>query len=809
MAHDKDNMNEGLKRSTKKIAGMPDNSFIASNKDIETAKEEMMDELEAISKLEYPEFSSMESKLAAIFEDARKWKEDETDVQQIIIDNLNRRNGKYGTDKLEKIKQAGSSDVFIGLTGVKCRSFESFIHDIYTANKKRTWTLKATPIPELTEEDKQKIVQQALQEFMQKANNDPNIQEQEAYTIASTLRQTLVEENYKTANKKAEEMSRLIDDQMIEGDFEKAFDEAIMDLSCSKAAIIKGPLIRKRPKRNGWKTKGKKTVPVIEEELVVTFERVSPLDFYPGRSNRSVDDGPIVEKTFLSKDSLLANRSESGYLSDNIEYILKENDKPAYNELNYSDDKEELERREHDDSLYANEFSPNVEAFEYWVHCKGSMLPDYGITKDIHGKKLDPLKDYDVNAITVDGLLVYVHLNQDILGRRPYSVYGFAKEIGGFWYQGIPEIIKNEQDIANAAARSMVNNLGIASGPQVVIPDINRIPEGEDITSMYPWKIWQGSSMGGNQGPLIDFYQPESRSREMLDILNRSLNIADSTLEMPQFNSGPEKVGTAGRTSSGLSMIISNSNRGLKRVLLGIDKLLIKPLIDRLYDYNMMTSDDDAIKGDMNFVSDGIVALLMKEQISEKRLSLLNITNNEFDQKILGLDGRAKILADAMETLETDYDDIKPSEEKIKTLIDREETMQKQAIEQNRVRIEREAALIEREAQVAQAEIQLEQQKLQLKAQELQVDDRNTNKELDIRASKQSQSMFETMIKTNAKSEQADTLSELSKLQQGVMNESAETQPAGDAGVETNVNEPTVEDNNQIPGEGTGGDTQS
>ena len=61
------------------------------------------------------------------FNDAKDWKENESNIQATIIDNLNRRNGEYSPDKLAKIKESGSSDVFIGLTGVKCRAFESFV----------------------------------------------------------------------------------------------------------------------------------------------------------------------------------------------------------------------------------------------------------------------------------------------------------------------------------------------------------------------------------------------------------------------------------------------------------------------------------------------------------------------------------------------------------------------------------------------------------------------------------------------------------------------------------------------------------
>ena len=44
--------------------------------------------------------------------------------------------------------------------------------------------------------------------------------------------------------------------------------------------------------------------------------------------------------------------------------------------------------------------------------------------------------------------------------------------------------------MANAAARSLANNMGIASGPQVEV-NLERIPTNEDITQIYPWRIWQ------------------------------------------------------------------------------------------------------------------------------------------------------------------------------------------------------------------------------------------------------------------------------------------------------------------------------
>jgi len=693
----------------------------------------------------------LERYLQSVFEDCRKFKEDDTDVQSIMIDSLNRRNAKYDAVKMGKIKEAGSSDVFIGLTGVKCRAFESWVHDIYVnAKRKRTWDLKATPIADIPPQDAQNITKAVMEEYERALSKGQEMTAQDAYGIASKMRVEVIKKNYALANERAENMSRKIHDQLVEGGWLKAFSAGIMDLATSKAAVIKGPIIRRRRVRSGWKKEGGKTVPDIKMEEISTFERVSPLDLYPGRTNEGVDDGPLCERMNISRSSLVSNRTQPGYNKRNIEHVaVYSSAVPAQATSTLQTERDEAERR--DTRNLSASTGPSLSAIEFWCKCPGRDLPSFGITKDLEDGNIDPLMDYDVNAITVDGLIVYLTLNPDDLERRPYSVYGYAKEIGGFWYMGIPELLKNEQDIANASARALVNNLAIASGPQVMIPDSNRLPSGQNITSLHPWKIWQGTNIGNTTVPLIDFFMPDSRAEELSNVLQMAIKMTDTTIEMPSYSYGNDKVAGAGRTASGLSMLMGSSNRGLKRILLGVDRSIFQTIVERQYDWNMQNLDDESIKGDMNFISEGIVMMIMREQLSEKRMGLLQATNNEFDMKILGLDGRAKILRDAIESLESDYDDIKPSEEKIARLMQEESILQQQQIQENQIKIEKEEQLMEREAQVAMEEVELERQKLILEASKMERADKATHRELDIRSAKQSQSMVEKIFEQQEK----------------------------------------------------------
>jgi hypothetical protein len=690
-----------------------------------------------------PHMLALEKYLEGIFEDARAYKEDETDIQKTMLDNLRRRNGEYSEDKLEKIRKAGSAETYLPLTGLKCRAIEAFIHEIYlNAKRKRTWNLKPTPVPTISNEDKENIVEMVKARIAAiQAETGKEIDPVQAYQMASDMRAEIIQREYDVAQDKAENMSRLVDDQLTEGGWEDSISEGISDLSTFPAVIIKGPTLRTRKVKSGWKDGkiqyDKKTVP--------TFERVSPLDLYPSRYSKHPNDGtPICEKLSIQRSSLVENRDKADYIKENIEFVAGHRELPAARMVNagLASEREGAENRENHETATVSAHGTTgstFEAIEFYCSVRGADLISFGTLKDANGKKIDPILDYEINAITIEGKVVFLRFNTDPLKRRPYSVAGFAKEIGGFWYKAPPQLLKDVQDIVNAAARAMVNNLSWASGPQVIINDVNRLAPGEDITSIFVGKIWQGINSGNGAGSkLVEFFQPESRAAELIRVIDEFIGLADQVIEMPAYNYGSDKVSGAGRTSSGLSMLMSSSNRGIKRVVLDLDRNVFRNAISQVVDWNLENSDDDSIKGDMNFSSEGVVAMIVREQLSNQRMQFLQSTQNEFDMKVLGIDGRAKILADALETLESDYDDIKPTEAKIQRLLEREDQLQQQQIRENEMKIREQEALVEREAAVAQAEVELKMQELEVKKRAQDLEFKNKERELDIRAEKQS-----------------------------------------------------------------------
>jgi hypothetical protein len=687
-----------------------------------------------------PQLSPIEGYLASVFDDARTWKESESGIQSLLLDCVRRKNGEYAPDKLARIRESGMADQFLPITGMKCRAVESFVLDVYSKQgAKRVWNLKPTPVPDLPDDETARIVEKVMESYR---SNEGVSTPEEAYAMASGMRGEIVSESYRAAQDAADRISRWIDDKMAEGGWDDVFAEAIGDLCSMKAMVVKGPVMRKRKVRSGWSG----GMPKVETKTVPTFSRVSPLDLYPSRHADSTCFGPLVEKVRLSRGSLAANRKEPGYVTKAIEDVVSAKSVFGVSQDSLGADRKDAETREGLSASGARTVSagPVVEGLEFWCSVRGDDLLSFGVAKDGKGDPVDPMLDYEINAITVGGKIVFIEFNNDPFGRRPYHVAGFSKEAGGFWYRSPAEILKPVQDIINAATRSMVNNLAICSGPQTVIPDINKLAAGEKIESGRPFKVWQGTGVAQG-GKLVDFFQPDSNADEFIKIIESFTRMTDLLLEMPAWSYGSDKVAGAGRTSSGLSMLMASQSKGMGRVVKEIDKKVLRPVVEALCDIAMREMDD-APKGDVVYVSEGVLASMLRDQLSERRMDFLQRTQNEFDMKILGFEGRAKILAQAMEALESDYDDIVPTKEKLSALIRKEAEIEAQNYREMEEKIRQMQEEAVRKVEMETAKLRLEMEKLDLERRRQDLDFKSKDRELSIRASKQSADLMDGLL---------------------------------------------------------------
>jgi hypothetical protein len=258
-------------------------------------------------------------------------------------------------------------------------------------------------------------------------------------------------------------------------------------------------------------------------------------------------------------------------------------------------------------------------------------------------------------------------LNYHPEGKRGYYKASYEEIPSAFWGNSVADLCNDTQAMCNAAARALANNMGLASGPQVAV-NVDRLPAGEDITQMYPWKIWQVTSDPmGNSGKPIEFFQPSSNVSELMAVFEKFSVLTDEYTGIPRYMTGDSPAGGAGRTASGMSMLMSNANKSIKRVIATIDTKVLKPLLERLYFYNMRYSEDAELKGDINIVARGAMGVALKEAAQVRRNEFLaTVASNPIFSQIVGVDGMAALLREAAKTLDMNPDKVVPSPEKLK-----------------------------------------------------------------------------------------------------------------------------------------------
>jgi hypothetical protein len=471
--------------------------------------------------------------------------------------------------------------------------------------------------------------------------------------VAQDYRFTILQ----AAQARADRMKLKIQDQFVQGGWDNAFNDFVTDLVTFPCAFVKGPVVR-RQRALGWKVSpnGQTMVEPIER-LGPEYERVDPFRIYPEPGIENMNEGYIFEHHRMSRMELSDLIGVPGYDEDAIRAVLEAGNTQSWISEDIELIKDEEERK------YYSYMRPTAEfdALEFWGKISGKMLIEWGLTEE---EVPDSAREYDANVWLVGNYVIKAVLNYDPLGEKPYTKTSFIKCPGAFWGKGIPKIIEDLQGVCNAAARALVNNMGISSGPQVEV-NLERIPANEDITQLSPWKIWQVTNDPlGSSAPAIRFTQPDSRAAELMGVYEKFSALADDHSGIPSYVYGDLNVKGAGRTSSGLSMLMGAAGKGIRQVVMHIDSDVVKPIVQRQFVYNMRYDPDESIKGDVEVVAKGAINLAVKETVNLRRIEFLNATANPFDIEIIGRDGRAAILREIAKGLQMPVDEVVPSREK-------------------------------------------------------------------------------------------------------------------------------------------------
>lgn len=623
--------------------------------------------------------ASLVRKRWVIARDARR------DLEERMLDCLKQRRGEYSSQKLAEIRQQGGSDIFVGLTSVKCRAATSWLRDtLLGVGTDKPWSLHSTPEPELPPEMVQGLqdyMAQQLADFMAAGGQPPSATQLQM--MASEMKDKTMREIKDVADTRVTRMERKMEDQLVEGGWLKALDEFLDDVVTFPFAAIKGPVKRKR-KQMAWQNGALTPTEIIRNE----WERVDPFMLYWAPWAAEIQDGFVIERHKLTLEDLQALLGVPGYNDDAIRSIITgDAESMGLKDWLWVD----MAQAEAEGKFVtgAVDSTDLIDALQLWDAVPGKDLIEWGMSEE---EIKDPDMSYPCEVWLVGNTVIRAVLNYDPLGRKPYYVTSYEKTPGAVAGHGVTDLCRDSQDMVNASARALANNMGISSGPQVGV-NISRLPAGEDISEMHPWKIWQFQASEINDGtPPITFFQPGSNAGELMAVFEKFSQRADEDTMLPKYMTGEHTPG-AGRTSSGLSMLISNAGKGIKQVITNIDRNIIVPAIERLYQDNLRYNEDPDMIGDLNIVARGASSLVVKEAEALRKNEFLQLVlNSPVAQQIVGMNGTAELLRDAATNLNTNVDRIVPDRQQISVI-----QQQQQMIAQLQMQMQEHLAMMEQQ----------------------------------------------------------------------------------------------------------------
>lgn len=627
-----------------------------------------------------------------------------TKIDLKLLSDLRARRGVYSPSAIAAMQtnNGGMNIVWADLTETKCRAASAWIREIVLPVGEQPWGVDPTPIPDMPKALKTAIVGKALQQALQtlqqiSEQGGGTLTKDEFRTLAAGIGDKLRDETEaqltKIAKQRAQRMERQIADRLAQGSYESAMDAFVEDFVTYPAAVLKGP-IYKRHKTLEW---GDGFVPKVSNNPAQSWERVSPFDCYPAPSARTPQEGDFIERIRFRREELFDLKGLPDYKDEQIDLALRDYSEGHLEGWLWTEaERQRLEQ----ETLYMWLSPPGViDALNYWGSVPGWKLLSWGVRAKEGQSEIEETRDYECNVLVCGRYILYAAMNPDPLDQRPYRKACYDEVPGAFWGRSIPDLAATSQKMCNGIACALADNMAMASGPMVWV-HADRFADGEDTLSIYPWKVTQLKSdptQGVNPG--MGFWQANDNSPNLMATYEKWEIRADDATGIPRYTYGNERAGGSADTATGLSMLMNNAAKGLRRAISNIDLNVISPTIGQCFTNEMLYNPDLSIKGDCIVVPRGAAAILIKESAQQRRTQFLQmVTSNPALTQIIGPKYLANIVREVAKSMELPVDDCVPSEDEVEQMIEQQAQAaqaQQQALQQTEQA--REAAIGQRE----------------------------------------------------------------------------------------------------------------
>ena len=504
---------------------------------------------------------------------------------------------------------ADGVDADVNIIPPVARGVKSLLRDILGNSADDPFTVSATPRSDLPPAVEQQLVRSISEQLPQIAPLIGSSEQLEKFLDVARNSALLAMQREGTT--RARKMEAKVRDDLRDAGWAAALDALLTNYTVYPFAVMKSP----SPRMQSWKEWDRDRM-VVRTAMVDTCENISPFDFGWAPNATSLDTAEYLwERRPIGADELLDMAGQDTYDTEMIDYIFEQ--LPNGYVEPYDDGADVSPTLDEQVAAVVERTEPAqvgyYDAVGLYGRIKGEYLREFGVSVD------DPRRWYEAEVWTIKDIPFKVAINSDPLGERPFHLVSYDALPGQI--AGTSPVLKLQdvQRVCRASIRALVRNMALSSG---VIGEVqaDRLADDEDPRLLQAHTLrLVNASRSGDAGPAYRFHDVNSHANELVAIFDKFHALAYEVLGIPRLAfGGTEGLGTIGRTSGGLSMVMNQASKTLKDALRTVEDGVIVPVVQGFIDRNNMYSDDPTIKGDVRVYARGVSGIMEREAQRER-----------------------------------------------------------------------------------------------------------------------------------------------------------------------------------------------
>lgn len=510
--------------------------------------------------------------------------------------------GEYDND-VKKNLDLNRSQAYPRLTRIKCVSMLSRLMNLLFPTTEKNWGLAASPVPNLSMEDTQTVLQQAQAGAQGKQLNDS--------IIEAAIRAFAAE--------RAKGLEREIEDQLDEVGGNRNLSYVAL---CRKvlfsgilygAGVLKGPFVRPQNLRT-WAPDAQGQYQAQEiKAFRPQLEFVPIWDYYPDMTAKHIHQMEgCFQRMVLSKSQLRSLADRPDFYAPEIMEYLKQNPKGNWKERTHETLLRTIGVQSNVNVLSSTKYE--IIVWDGYVSTLDLRSAGIEVPDTMDGELVDASVWMLADRVIKCNMSPWAELEPDERVQM-YHTFIFEEDDSSLIGNGLPNIMRDSQMNMAAATRMLMDNASIVCGPNVEVNMALLRPD-QDMRDIQPYKLWfrDDDNLSTAAIPAVREIKFDAHLPELKQVIEMCQAFADQETFVNPATGGDMQKGPSEpfRTAAGASMIQGQAALPFKDVVRNYDTFTVS-VLNALVLFNKHFNANREVQGDFSVIARGSSSLIAKE----------------------------------------------------------------------------------------------------------------------------------------------------------------------------------------------------